>query len=149
MTNTSTSSASDEREGGCLCGAVGFRIRLPITACVHCHCTLCQRNHSAGHVTWIALPLEQLTIERGADQLIRYSSSEHGSRSFCGKCGTSILCQLEARPDEIDIPLACLTPGSGIEPQAHIHFDDRASWTRVGDELIQLGGKTGLEPIKD
>jgi hypothetical protein len=34
----------------------------------------------------------------------------------------------------------------GIAPQAHFYFDDRASWTRVADELPRFGGTTGVEP---
>ena len=147
MSETTVEPDTTEWEGACLCGAVAFRIQLPVTACVHCHCTMCQRIHGAGHVTWIALPAEQLTIDRGTDELVRYPSSDHGSRSFCRVCGSALLCQIDERPDEVDIPLANLAPGSDIEPQAHIFFDDRASWTHVSDGLPRLGGKTGLEPI--
>ncbi len=148
MSEEESSTQSGEWQGGCLCGAVTFRIERPVSACVHCHCTLCQRNHGAGYVAWIALPLDKLTVDRGKEELTKYASSEHGSRSFCRKCGTSLFCQLDDRPDEIDIPLANLEPGSGIKPQAHIFFDDRASWSDVGDGLPRLGGKTGVEPIK-
>ena len=80
MSDPTAATESTEWPGACLCGAVTFRIRRPVTACVHCHCTMCQRSNGAGHVTWIALPAEQLVIDRGEDQLIRYPSSDHGSR---------------------------------------------------------------------
>ena len=148
MTDTRNALANiTECKGACLCGAIQFRVELPITACVHCHCTMCQRAHSAGHVTWIALPEEQLTIDCGGDLLVRYRSSDHGSRSFCGTCGSTLVCQIDERPDEVDIPLASLAPGSGIEPKLHIFFDDRASWTEIGDELPRLGGASGMEAI--
>lgn len=135
--------------GGCLCGAITFHVELPVTACVHCHCTMCQRSNGAGHVTWIALPSDQFSIDDGEDLLVRYASSEHGSRSFCKKCGSALLCQIDERPNEVDIPLANLSPGSGIKPQAHIYVDDRARWTVIDDGLPRLGGKTGLEPTSD
>jgi hypothetical protein len=109
---------------------------------------MCQRSNGAGHVTWIALPARQLRIDRGEDQLVRYASSDHGTRQFCSRCGSALLCQIDERPDEVDIPLANLEPGSGIEPQAHIYVSDRASWTVIDDGLPQLGGKTGLETIE-
>ena len=147
MTEARARTEVTEWEGACLCGAVAFRIQLPVTACVHCHCTMCQRNYGAGHVTWIALPTEHFEIYRGADEMVRFSSSDHGSRSFCRSCGSALLCEIDERPNEIDIPLANLAPGSGIEPQAHIFYDDRASWTKVSDGLPRLGGKTGLQAI--
>jgi hypothetical protein len=33
-------------------------------------------------------------------------------------------------------------------PESHIYFDDRASWTIIGDDLPRLGGPSGLEPVK-
>jgi hypothetical protein len=30
-----------------------------------------------------------------------------------------------------------------------MHFDDRADWTDVRDELPRMGGKTGMEPLED
>lgn len=138
--------STKEHHGSCLCGRVELRIREPIPICVHCHCTMCQRNSGAGYVTWIAFPAEQLTISQGKDFLVRFQSSEHGSRSFCSGCGSTLLCEIEARPGEVDVPLANLAPGNGIEPTAHIFYDDRAAWTRVGDDLPRLGGETGVEP---
>ena len=29
----------------------------------------------------------------------------------------------------------------------HVHYDSRAGWTLVIDELPKLGGKTGTEPL--
>ena len=133
-------------EGACLCGAVEFRVELPTTACVHCHCTMCQRTHGAGVVTWIALPRAQLTIDSGEQELVRYESSSHGSRSFCGRCGTSLLCESTQRPDEVDIPLANLKSEIDRKPQLHIFFDDRAAWIQIDDGLPRLGGDTGVEP---
>lgn len=148
MGEKESSADSGEWQGACICRAVTFRIERPVATCVHCHCTICQRNHGAGYVTWIALPLDKLTVDRGKEELTKYASSEHGSRSFCRRCGTSLFCQLDDRPDEIDIPLANLEPGSGIKPQAHIFFDDRPDWSDVRDELPRLGGKSGVEPIQ-
>jgi hypothetical protein len=133
-------------EGACLCGEVKFHIELPTSACVHCHCSMCQRNHGAGFVTWIALPREQLTIDSGEQELVRYESSSHGSRSFCGRCGTSLLCESTERAGEVDIPLANLKGEIDRKPQLHIFFDDRANWTQVDEGLPRLGGKTGVEP---
>jgi hypothetical protein len=134
--------------GSCLCGAVGFRVAMPTLGCVHCHCTMCQRNHGAGYVTWIAVAKENVEVTAGEAQLVRYASSDHGTRSFCGRCGSSLFCESTRRPGEVDIPLACLHGPVDRLPQLHIFFDDRADWVAVGDALPRLGGKTGLEPLE-
>ena len=50
-------------QGACLCGAVRFQVTLPTLFCVHCHCTMCQRNHGAAYVTWFGVPKDQTRID--------------------------------------------------------------------------------------
>ncbi len=135
--------------GSCLCGAVRFTATLPSQFCAHCHCTMCRRNHGAGFVTWFAVPRAALAIDSGADDLVRYESSEHGSRSFCRHCGSSLFCENTQHPDRVDIPLGAMTEPIDRSPQFHVFFDSRASWVTPGDDLPRLGGKTGLEPLPD
>ena len=134
--------------GSCLCEAVRFEVAIPTLFCGHCHCTMCQRNHGSGFVTWFAVPREKLTISEGSDQLTRYASSEHGSRSFCSRCGSSLFCESEKHPDQVDIPLANMQSPIDREPQFHFYFDDRADWVQVNDDLPRLGGATGMEPVE-
>lgn len=133
--------------GSCLCGAVRFRVRLPTQACVHCHCSLCRKHHAAGYVAWFTLGEERLEMTRGEEVLGRYRSSEHGERTFCTRCGTSLFFRSSKRPGEVDVPLALMDEPIDREPQLHIHFDHRAPWVVIGDSLPRLGGESGLEPL--
>lgn len=134
--------------GHCLCGSIRFTAALPSLFCAHCHCSMCRRNHGAAYVTWFAVPRSAVTVESGAGDLVRFASSEHGSRSFCRRCGTSLFCENDAHPERTDIPLATVDGPIDRAPQAHVFFDSGADWTSVGDELPRLGGATGLEPLK-
>jgi hypothetical protein len=134
--------------GSCLCGNVAFSIRLPTIACVHCHCTMCQRHHGAGYVTWFAVASENVVITSGAEQVVRFQSSDHGTRSFCRRCGSSLFCDSTHQPGRIDIALASMHGPIDRRPQVHIYFDDRADWVVIGDDLPRLGGASGLEPLE-
>jgi hypothetical protein len=128
--------ASSQRvSGACLCGGVRFTVTLPTLFCAHCHCTMCQRNHGAGYVTWIGAARDRLTLDAGAELLTRYASSQHGSRSFCSRCGSSLFCENEQHPERVDIPLASMLGPIDRAPQLHVFFDDRAAWTEVSDAL--------------
>jgi hypothetical protein len=133
--------------GSCLCGAVRFSAQLPSLFCGHCHCTMCQRNHGAGFVTWFAVPRDRFALIEGEDALETYLSSEHGTRKFCRRCGSSLLCESSHHPNQVDIPLANVDGPIDRPPQAHVYFDDRASWVEVADGLPRLGGTTGMEPV--
>ena len=141
--------ANERIPGSCLCGAVRFSIEPPTQFCGHCHCSMCRRNHGAGYVTWIALPRTQFRLESGAADLTRYASSDHGTRSFCRRCGTSLFCETTHDPGRIDIVLASLQGPVDRRPEMHIYFDDRADWVFVDDGLPRLGGTTGLEPLPE
>jgi hypothetical protein len=134
-------------EGSCLCGSVRFEIDLPSRVCAHCHCSLCRRAHGAGYVTWVILAKAQFRLRSGGDRLVRFRSSDHGTRSFCGRCGSTLLFETSREPERIDVVLANVEGAIDREPQLHAHFDDRVEWIRVEDELPRLGGETGLEPI--
>ena len=124
--------------GSCLCGAVEFHVELPTLFCGHCHCSICRRNHGAAYVTWFGVLYEQFEIDQGIDVLVRHASSEHGSRRFCGKCGSSLFCENTQHPDHIDIVLANMDGPIDKAPQFHGYWESRADWAQVGDELPRL-----------
>lgn len=117
---------SSETSGGCLCGAVRFTARFPSLFCAH-------------------VPRAQFALLRGAEDLVRYESSEHGSRSFCGRCGTSLFCESARYPDRMDVALGTTDGPIDREPQLHSYYDSRAPWVMIGDDLPRLGGKTGVD----
>jgi hypothetical protein len=126
---------------------VQFEIDFPTAFAAHCHCSMCRHGHGAAYVTWFGVPEAQLRVTTGEQQLVHYPSSEHGSRSFCGRCGSTLFCRLETHAGIVDVTLANLLDPLDREPSMHVFFSDGAAWTKVGDELPRLGGKTGLEPL--
>ena len=137
--------ASSRVPGGCFCGAVRFEIELPTLFCGHCHCSMCRRPHGASFVTWTGVPPARFKITAGAGDVVRFQSSEQGTRSFCRHCGSQMFGQVE--PDVIDVTLASLYDKIDREPEAHYYYDSRADWTVVNDDLPKLGGEKGMEPL--
>lgn len=125
--------------GSCLCGTVRFEVTLPTRFCVHCHCSMCRRSHGAGFVTWFGVPKASFRLVSGEATLTLYQSSDHGTRSFCSRCGSSLFCALDHDPDTIDITLASMLGPIDRAPEAHVHFDTRVEWVSVADELPKVG----------
>lgn len=132
--------------GSCLCGAVRFEVADALERVVHCHCTICQRAHSAAFVTWAAVPEEHVRITAGEAEITHYRSSDIGTRSFCRTCGSSMFCTLDTHPGVIDVALACLAADHGAVPRLHVFWDDRVGWIELEDRLPRLGGESGMEP---
>ena len=87
-------------EGGCFCGAIRYEIDDGEYLAANCHCTMCQRGHGAGFVTWFVVPRSRFLLRKD-DTLVRYASSDHGVRSFCNRCGSSLFCESTKHPDEM------------------------------------------------
>jgi hypothetical protein len=134
--------------GGCLCGAVTYEFELPTKFVGYCHCTMCQRAHGAGFVAWIGAREDTFRITASEDALVHYRSSDHVTRSFCGRCGSPMLCNGDNHENVIDIALASVHGDVGREPQAHYYYDCRANWTKVNDDLPKLGGDDGVSSLK-
>jgi hypothetical protein len=98
-------------------------------------------------VTWFGVSREQLTLQAGEADLARFASSDHGTRSFCRRCGTSLFFETTRRPDQVDVVLAAMEGPIDRLPQLHVHWDDRVGWGEAADGLPRFGGGTGLEPI--
>jgi hypothetical protein len=133
--------------GQCQCGAVKLEAAPPSKFCAHCHCGMCRRAHGAPLVTWIGFLDTQLKIVEGDAVLVRYRSSEHATRSFCGKCGSMMLFQSTRWPGEVHVARALIPGDVDRLPQAHCFFSDKADWFTVADDLPRLGGPTGLEKL--
>ena len=126
-------------QGGCLCGAVRYRIDLPPLWVAHCHCSMCRRAQGAGFVTWVGAAEDGFVLESGADVLGRYQSSAAATRSFCGRCGSPLFFQSRRWPGEIHVTLATLDDPAGLEPQAHAYWSSRAPWADwTGRELPKV-----------
>jgi hypothetical protein len=118
---------------------VKFEVTMPTLVVAHCHCSLCRRSHGAAFVTWLLVSRDQFLLKAGAESLSRYQSSEHGTRSFCQNCGSSLFFETRERPDQIDVVLSNMLAPIDREPQLHVHFDDRVDWVEVADSLPRLG----------
>ena len=138
--------AGEPITGQCFCGAVRFEVDLPTLFCAHCHCSMCRRLHGAAFVTWFGVPYAQFRLAQGDADLTRFRSSEHGTRSFCRRCGSTLFCESTNHPDWIDIVLANLDRPIDRTPEMHIFVDDGVAWGGDDPGLRRLGGTSGLEP---
>lgn len=113
-----------EREGGCLCGAIRYRINVEPRQVVHCHCSICRRAAGAPVVTWVTLPAGGFAVTQGAPR--RYVSSPKASRQFCADCGTQLTFEFnKTRGVEIDVTAASLDVPDAFTPGQHVWFADR------------------------
>jgi len=138
--------AEDRRtyRGGCLCGAVRYRVAGELRPVVACHCGQCRRT-SGHHVAATAARAEDLTIE-GEAALSWYRSSETARRAFCRSCGANLFWQRDGAA-QVSIMAGTLDDGHGLRTAAHIFIGDKGDYYEIADGLPQHDdGNHGLWP---
>ena len=121
-------------DGGCLCGAIRYRLSGEPTIVCHCHCTMCRRASGAPVVTWATFKPAELKFTSGKPK--RYDSSLKAFRQFCPNCGTQITFQERARAaTEIDIAVATLDEPGRVPAREHVYSSTRLPWIHVDTHL--------------
>ena len=98
--------------GGCQCGAVRFHVEGALGDASVCHCRMCQKASGNFYLPLVSVGAAKLTWTRGAPK--RFRSSNHGSRGFCGDCGTPLTYEA---PDGVALTIAAFDDPAEIAPR--------------------------------
>ncbi len=124
------------KTGGCLCGAVRYRITGPLRQIIACHCEQCRRM-SGNYVVATAAYRRDISIE-GEAAITWFSATPGFQRGFCGACGSHLFWDREGS-ETVSIYAGSLDQPSGLEVVHHIFVDDKADYTLIGDALPRHG----------
>lgn len=107
----------DRFTGGCLCGSVrivasGLPYRVGL-----CHCLDCRKHHGALFGAFAVFPQDAVTISG--------ELREFAGRSFCPRCGSSVLARTA---DEIEVHLGSLDAPDQLMPTYEGWIVRRESW---------------------
>jgi hypothetical protein len=119
-------SGDQKNEGGCLCGAIRYRISGRPSSAALCHCTSCRRASGAPSVAWITVKRSQLEMLAGSP--MAFHSSPPVTRQFCGRCGSALTYETTKSPDSIDITTASLDDPNAFPPTADVWLEDKLAW---------------------
>lgn len=123
----------DSVEGGCLCGAVRYRVSDTALATSICYCNSCRRASGAPSVAWAVFRVVDFTFITG--QPIGFRSSPPVVRTFCGKCGTPLTYQHTETPGTIDVTTATLDFPERFAPSKEIWLEHKLAWEPVNEAL--------------
>ena len=95
-------------EGGCHCGAVRFRIRLPSRTALRCNCSICAKK---GFIN-IIVPAEDFELLQGEGNLVTYRfNTKVAEHQFCSICGIHSFSRPRSHPSDYDVNGRCLDDG--------------------------------------
>jgi len=125
----------DHAEGGCLCGAVRYRVEGESAARTLCHCDSCRRAAGGPSVAWAVFAKDAVVFTAGAPAL--YASSPGVVRGFCARCGTSLTWSCEDKPGQVDLTTASFDDPERFAPTREIWTEERLSWVARHPDLPQ------------
>lgn len=116
--------------GGCLCGAVRYRVQGPMREVIACHCSQCRRT-SGHYAAMTSVREDRLTLE-GMDTLVWYRSSEAAERGFCARCGGNLFWR-QFGTGLISITAGSLDAPTHLEVTEHIFVADKSDYYEIQD----------------
>ena len=123
------------RTGGCLCGAVKFKVEGPMREVIACHCGQCRKT-TGNFFTATNSHVDAVNIseDRG---LAWYKSSDVAERGFCKSCGSNLFWRPFGR-DYISITAGSLDGDTGLHIKEHIYVADKPVWYDITDGKPQF-----------
>ena len=129
------SELSETATGGCLCGAVRYRLEGAPFSVIFCHCESCRRHTGAPAVALAGYRRNQVQYTKGKPTV--FASSPGVGRAFCNECGTPMTWEGDGGEHGpiVEFLIGTMDEPNAFAPQCHIHHQERLSWFETSDRL--------------
>ncbi len=113
--------------GGCLCGAVRYRVSGPLRPVIACHCRQCRKT-SGHHVAATSAARGDIDIK---GEVRWYRSSPKARRGFCPTCGSNLF--WDGPGENLSIFAGTLDGPTGLAIAGHIYCADKGDYYEIAD----------------
>jgi hypothetical protein len=127
---------SAEREGGCSCGAVRYRLTSEPMFVHCCHCLNCQRQTGSAFVINLLIEAERVELLSGEPQPVDVPRDDGSAQRVyrCPTCQVAVYSEY-GRPDLRFVRAGTLDEPSTIAPDVHIFTRSKAPWIALPDTV--------------
>jgi hypothetical protein len=133
-------------EGGCLCGAVRYRLNAKPLTMTACHCDACKKMSGGTNLFVITVPRDSFEHLQGDVQRFR-RTAESGNQSDvvrCATCGTRMWHEPQAFP-VMTIAAGTLDDPSWVVPATHIWIEKALPAALMQDDAVKFTGQPPRE----
>ena len=125
-----------EREGGCTCGAVRYRLASEPLFVHCCHCLNCQRQTGSAFVINVLIETDRLEVLEGEPHAISVPRSGDKKQKIwrCPKCQTALFSQYTT-PHIRFVRAGTLDDPSSVAPDVHIFTRSKVPWVTLPDSV--------------
>jgi hypothetical protein len=124
-----------QREGGCACGSVRYRLSSEPLFVHCCHCLNCQRQTGSAFVINLLIEAERVEILAASPQPIDVPRDDgRVQRIFrCPRCQVAVFSDY-GRPGVWFVRAGTLDDPRGVTPDVHIYTRSKVDWVDLPDE---------------
>jgi hypothetical protein len=123
---------SVEREGGCSCGAVRYRLTSDPMFVHCCHCLNCQRQTGSAFVINLLIEAARVELLSGEPQPVEVPRDDGSQQRIfrCPDCQVAVFSEY-GRPEVRFVRAGTLDDPSGVEPDVHIYTRSKVKWVTL------------------
>lgn len=123
-----------EREGGCACGAIRYRLTAEPLIVHACHCRDCQRLTGGAFALniWIERRFVEADHARLGSVMLTAGSGKPHEVFRCPQCGTALYSKYHAAPgDTVLLRAGTLDRPEEVAPDVHIFTRSKLPWLQL------------------
>jgi hypothetical protein len=126
------------REGGCLCGRIRYRLTGEPLTFYACHCTDCQRQTGSAFGYSMITPQDTLEVLKGEPESARIELPDGRIKRicFCAACGTRVWGTPEKVPQVVTLRPGTFDDTTGLRPVGHIWTSSAHPWVQIPDDTL-------------
>lgn len=137
-------------EGGCICGAVRYRVVARPLGVYNCHCKDCQRSAGSAFSASMIVPRESFAVIAGETETYdkRAQSGRTVRQHSCPVCATRLFNEPLSSTDLVVVRPGTLDDSSWAVPVGAIWTDSRAPWVAIDPDAPSFPGQApSREPL--
>lgn len=126
-------SSPDYLEGGCACGKIRYRLRMPPMFVNCCHCRDCQRQTGSAFVINALTETDRIELLRGAPEAVTTPTESGRPHDIyrCPDCKVALWSDYGRRPSLRFLRVGTLDDAAALRPDAHIFTRSKLPWVRL------------------
>ena len=123
--------------GGCACGAVRYRIKMPPMFVHCCHCRDCQRQTGSAFVLNAVIETDRIEILQGSPEPVGVPTDSGRPHDIyrCPNCRTALWSDYGRRPKLRFLRIGTLDEAASVKPDVHIFTRSKLPWVRLPDDV--------------
>ena len=128
--------ASGQREGGCSCGEVRYRLTSDPLFVHCCHCLNCQRQTGSAFVINLLIETDRVELLAGTPQPVDVPRDDGSTQTIfrCPSCQVAVFSQY-GHPGFRFVRAGTLDDPSGVTVDVHIYTRSKVPWVTLPESV--------------